>query len=47
MEKPEDEKAKTDFEDIKQAFDAALAEQINKTDDGEKCRELKKALREK
>jgi hypothetical protein len=47
MEKPEDPKSKTDFDDIKAAFDAELKERVDKTDDVEKRKEIIAALRNK
>ena len=41
------EPEKTDFEDIRAAFDTELEERIRRTDDEEKRKELKNALRGK
>jgi hypothetical protein len=45
--KPEDPKPKTDFDDIKQAFDAELEERAKQTDDKDKRKDILSALRNK
>ena len=44
---PNDAKPESDFEDIKQAFDAELEEMAKKTDNAEKRKEIISALRGK
>lgn len=47
MEKPEAEKPKTDFEDIKKMLDDELEEMAQKISDTEKRKEILAALRNK